>query len=85
MCSHMTVLSKSNYRLSVNENKNIADLISIYFNFEKDHYFVCKVQPYDNFFSLNTTTVLNIPNSRTINNLRNTNLLIKKGLNFSEP
>ena len=38
--SHMTILSKSNYRVRLNVNMNITDSISFYFNFVKGHYFV---------------------------------------------
>ena len=42
--SHMTMSSKSNYRVSLNVNMDIADWISIYFNFGKGDYFVIKVK-----------------------------------------
>ena len=40
----MTISSKSNYRVSLNVNMDIADSISIYFNFGKGQYFVLKVK-----------------------------------------
>ena len=41
--SHMTIFPKSNYRVGLNLNMNIADSISFYFNIEKGHYFVHRV------------------------------------------
>ena len=34
----MTMLSKLNYRVSLNENMDITDSISFYFNLRKAHY-----------------------------------------------
>ena len=42
--SHMTMLSKSNYRVKLNVNMNIADSILLYFNFRKGHYFFLEVK-----------------------------------------
>ena len=42
--SHMTISSKSNYRVRLNVNMNIADSIPFYFNFGKGHYFVLRVK-----------------------------------------
>ena len=44
--SHMTTFSKLNYRLRLNVNMNIADSISLYFNFRKGHYVILKVNPH---------------------------------------
>ena len=38
--SHMTIFSKSNYRVRLNVNMDIADSISFYFNFGKGYHFV---------------------------------------------
>ena len=46
MGSHLTVLSKSNYRVRLNVKINIADSMSFYSNFEKGHYFVLRVKQY---------------------------------------
>ena len=40
MGSHMTIFSKSNYRVRLNVNMDIADSISFYFNFGKGYHFV---------------------------------------------
>ena len=42
--SKMTISSDSSYRVRLNVNMNIADLISFYFNFGKGHYFVLGVK-----------------------------------------
>ena len=42
--SHMTISSKSNNRVRLNVNINIADSIPFYFNFGKGHYFVLRVK-----------------------------------------
>ena len=42
--SHLTILSKSNYRVRLNVNMKIADSISFYFNFGKGHHFVLRVK-----------------------------------------
>ena len=42
--SHMTMLSKSNYRVRLNANKNIADSISLHFNFGERLHFVLRVK-----------------------------------------
>ena len=42
--SHMKISSKSNYRVRLNVNMNIADSIPFYFNFGKGHYFVLRVK-----------------------------------------
>ena len=38
--SHMTIFSKSNYRVRIDVNMDIADSISFYFNFGKGYHFV---------------------------------------------
>ena len=40
----MTILSKSNYFVSLSANTDIADSISFYFNFGKGHYFVLRLK-----------------------------------------
>ena len=40
----MTISSKSNYRVRLGVNMNIADSISFYFNFGKGQYFVLRVK-----------------------------------------
>ena len=42
--SHMTISSKSNNRVSLNVNMNIAYSIPFYFNFGKGHHFVLRVK-----------------------------------------
>ena len=42
--SHMTILSKSNGRVRLNVNMDIADSISFYLNFGKSHYFVLRLK-----------------------------------------
>ena len=42
--SHMTIPSKSNYRVRLNINMNIAYSIPFYFNFGKGHHFVLRVK-----------------------------------------
>ena len=42
--SHTTMLSKSNYRVRLNVNMNIADPISFYFNVRKGYYFILRVK-----------------------------------------
>ena len=42
--SHMTISSKSNNRVRLNVNINIADSIPFYFNFGKGYYFVLRVK-----------------------------------------
>ena len=41
---HMAILSKSNYRVRLNVNIDIADSISFYFNFGKGHHFVLRLK-----------------------------------------
>ena len=41
---HMTILSKSNGRVRLNVNMDIADSISFYLNFGKSHYFVLRLK-----------------------------------------
>ena len=41
--SHMTILSKSNYRVRLNVNTDITDSISFYFNFWKGYHFVLRL------------------------------------------
>ena len=40
----MAILSKSNYRVRLNVNIDIADSISLYFNFGKGHHFVLRLK-----------------------------------------
>ena len=40
----MTIFSKSNYRVRIDVNMDIADSISFYFNFGKGHYFVLRLK-----------------------------------------
>ena len=40
----MTILSKSNYRVRLNVNMNIADSVSLYFNFGNGYHFVLRVK-----------------------------------------
>ena len=40
----MTILSKSNYRVRLNVNMDIADSISFYFNFGKGYHFVLRLK-----------------------------------------
>ena len=42
--SHMTILSKSNYRVRLNVNMDIVDPISFYFNFGKGYHFVLRLK-----------------------------------------
>ena len=42
--SHMTILSKSNYRVRINVNMDIADSVSFYFNFGKGYHFVLRLK-----------------------------------------
>ena len=42
--SHMTILSKSNGRVRLNVNMDIADSISFYLNLGKSHYFVLRLK-----------------------------------------
>ena len=42
--SHITILSKSNSRVRLHVNIDIADSISFYFNFGKGHYFVLRLK-----------------------------------------
>ena len=42
--SHMTILSKSNYRVILNVNMNIHDSVSFYFNFGKGYHFVLRLK-----------------------------------------
>ena len=42
--SHMTIFSKSNYRVRIDVNMDIADSISFYFNFGKGYYFVLRLK-----------------------------------------
>ena len=41
--SHMIILPKSNYRVRLNVNTDITDLISFYFNFWKGYHFVLRL------------------------------------------
>ena len=41
--SHMTILSKSNYRVRLNVNTDITDSILFYFNFWKGYHFVLRL------------------------------------------
>ena len=41
---HMTILSKSNYRVRLNAYMDIADLISFYINFRKGYHFVLRLK-----------------------------------------
>ena len=49
MGSHMAILSKSNYRVRINVNMDIADSVSFYFNFGKGYHFVLRLKKH--FFS----------------------------------
>ena len=40
----MTIFSKSNYRVGLYVNMNIADSISLYFNFGKSFQFILRVK-----------------------------------------
>ena len=42
--SHMTILSKSIYRVRINVNMNIHDSVSFYFNFVKGYHFVLRLK-----------------------------------------
>ena len=42
--SHMTISSKSNYRVRLNVDMDIADSISFYFNFGKGYHFVLRLK-----------------------------------------
>ena len=42
--SHGTILSKSNNRVRLNADTEIADSISFYFNFGKGHYLVLRLK-----------------------------------------
>ena len=42
--SHMTILSKSNYRVRLSVNMDIVDPISFYFNFGKGYHFVLRLK-----------------------------------------
>ena len=42
--SHMTIVSKSNYRVRLNVNMDIADSISFYFNFGKGYHFFLRLK-----------------------------------------
>ena len=42
--SHMTIVSKSNYRVRLNVNMDIADTISFYFSFGKGYHFVIRLK-----------------------------------------
>ena len=42
--SHMKIVSKSNYRVRLNINMDIADSISFYFNFRKGYHFALRLK-----------------------------------------
>ena len=42
--SHMTIVSKSNYRVRLNVNMDIADTISFYFSFGKGYHFAIRLK-----------------------------------------
>ena len=51
----MTILSKSNYRVRINVNMDIADSVSFYFNFGKGYHFVLRLKKHFKvrFFKMN--------------------------------